>query len=235
LCWQTIEKLFIPAIVKVSAGSHYNMKTLIIILLIFIEASVFGQDLGNFKIVDTLKIIKSLRLPDQRISYLNEDYEFQFSKKVCIKVIDTLLKSLESELENNDTMSYTKEDRLKDIHSFTTVRSYIKDQESLKLKKPFFDKKVDNSLELADSLFSFIAPAMLDAGRFKLFLSGKQQSTLIKVEVTSGNDYYSQVEIGYLTQSGKEVWTCLPYIDSFSEPVIDLKEAKPIELPEPEK
>ena len=228
---------------RLHAGvSHYNMKTpLILTFLIFIEAFVFGQDLGNFKIVDTLKIIKSRHLPDQRITYLNEDYEFQFSKKVCIKVIDTLLKSQESELDENDTLFYTKEDRLKVINKLKIFRYYFKGQESLKLKKPFYDETVENSQELADSLFGFIAPAMLDAGKFKLFLDGKLQSKLIKEEVLSGNDYYTQVEIRYMTENGKEVWTCPWYIESFSEPydsflktkIID--EIEPMELPIPEK
>ena len=211
------------------------MKILIIIILIFIEAFVYGQDLGNFKIVDTLKIIKLRHLPDQRIRYLNEDFEFQFSKKVSIKVIDTLLKSSESELENKDTMFYTKVQRLKDIKDLRTVHYYIKDQDFIKLRKPLFDEKIDNPLALTDSLFEFIAPAMIDAGRFRLFLNGKQQSTLIKVEVSYGNNNYSQSEIRYLSETGKEVWTCQPFLIEFSAPIIELKEAKEMELPEPEK
>ena len=214
---------------------------LILTFLIFIEAFVFGQELGNFKNVNTLRIIKSRHLPDYRIRYLNEDYEFQFSKKVCIKVIDTLLKRLESEVEDIDTLFHTKEGRLKDVNNLKIVRCYFKDQDSLKLKNLFYDETVDNPLELADSLFDFIAPAMLDAGRFKFFLKGKQQSTLIKVEVISGNDYYSKCEIKYMSENGKEVWTSPWYYEMLSEPYDSFLKTKTIdeieqmELPIPEK
>ncbi len=178
------------------------MKTTILILLILIETFVSGQSNRNFKHIDTLKIIKTRHIPDHKISYLNEDYEFQFSKTVCLKVIDTMLKTLESEL--NDNGFYSKEYQLKDINKYKIVRNYFKEQDYIKLKKPFFDDKVANTLELTDSLFAYIAPAMLDAGMFKLYINGKSEKRIIKSEVCCGN--CTLITISYILESGKEVW-----------------------------
>jgi hypothetical protein len=41
--------------------SHYNMKTLLIILLIFIEASVFGQDYRNYDTPPLARVFNACR------------------------------------------------------------------------------------------------------------------------------------------------------------------------------
>jgi len=151
-----------------------------------IEAFVFGQNNGSFKYIDTLKVIQTRNLLDNKITYNTETCEYQFSKAISIMAIDNLLKELEKELEINSTQGYKYEKTLRYINDYKVVRDYLFEQNYLKLNKPLLDDTITNNLQLTCLLFGYVLPKMLDSGMFKLFLNGKEQTIITKIDAADG-------------------------------------------------
>ena len=206
------------------------MKTLILTLLIFIEALAFGQDYRNYDTFDTVKIIRARHLPDNKISYLTEKCEFQFSKNFTITTIDKFIKELE--LDKSSLSTY--ETGLELTNNYKIVRNYLINQDTVKLIKPSLTDTINNTLQLTSSVFGDFMPEMLDSGMFKLFLEGKAQTIITKIDVSESSINYSESSICYIAENGKEVWS---YVYDFiiSDPPFErLLNKEPEEMPEPE-
>jgi len=230
LYWQTVEQQSIPALAIASSVSHYNMKTLIITLLLFIEAFVFGQDYRNYDTYDTVKIIRARHLPDNKITYLTENSEFQFSKTFTITTIDKFIKVLELDKSSLDTY----ETGLELTNKYKIVRNYLLSQDSVKLNKPSFRDTISNTLQLTSSLFGDFLPEMLDSGMFKLFHDGKEQANIIKIDASEDSNNFYEASICYIAENGQEVWSYV-YDFMISDPPFEILINKgPEEMPEPE-
>ena len=231
MCWQTAEQQFNPALAIASAVSHYNMKTLVITLLMFIETFVFGQDYHNYDTYDTVKIIRARHLPDYKISYLTDNCEFQFSKTLSIKTIDKFIK----EIASDKSSLYIYEIGLERINNYKIVRNYLINQDSVKLNKPSLTDTIINTLQLTSSLFGDFLPEMLDSGMFKLFIDGKEQAIITKIDGSRDSNNFYEALIFYIAENGKEVWSFVyDFIESYPAD-LPLKSFEPEEMPEPEK
>ena len=206
------------------------MKTLIITLLILIDAFVFGQDSRNYDTYDTVKIIRARHLPDYKISYLTDNCEFKFSKTFSIKTIDRFIK----EIASDKSSLYIYEIGLERIKNYKIVRNYLINQDSVKLNKPSFTDTISNTLQLTSSLFGDILSEMIDSGMFKLFLDGKEQTNITKIDVSVSGNYWYEASICYIAENGQEVWSYV-YDSIIGDPPFErLLNKESEEMPEPE-
>jgi len=196
----------------------------------FIEAFVFGQDYRNYDTYDTVKIIKARHLPDNKITYLTENCEFQFSKTFTITTIDKFIKEIASDKSSLEVY----EMNLERIKNYKIVRNYLINQDSVKLNKPSFSDTISNTLQLTSSLFGDLLPEMLDSGMFKLFLDGNEQKIITKIDVSISDNYWYEASICYIAENGKEIWRYVYDFIMTGQPVELQLNKESEEMPEPE-
>ena len=206
------------------------MKTLIFTLLIFIEASVFGQDPRNYDTYDTVKIIRARHVPDSKICYLTDNCEFRFSKTFSIKTIDRFIKEIASDKRSIEIY----EMNLELIKKYKIVRNFLINQDSVKLNKPSLTDTICNTWQLTSSLFGDLLPEMLDSGMFRLFLDGNEQKIITKIDVSVSGNYWYEASICYVAENGQEVWSYVYDSITGDPPFERLLNKESDEMPEPE-
>jgi hypothetical protein len=178
-----------------------------------------GQELNVRVEIDTMKIIKTEKIPTKEISFGIPYGKVFISKASLIEAWDNELAVWEDELDKNPQK---KDWQIENYKKSELYLEFVKRQKKLFFKYISDDydsvSQIEEQRPETDTLYYIenhlkeIVCNLLDMGEFEVQVDNKRIEKVIKAKVSCTTDYYETISTEYIVNDSIYFWICPPII-----------------------